>query len=107
MLIPALIAVSENAKISSSKVLMPMGMATIIGGMATTIGTSTNLLVVGIANDMGLEALQLFDFVIPALIAGFFGILFLWLIAPNMLPDRSPRTEKKENRVFEASLYIN
>ena len=90
MLIPALIAVSENAKISSSRVLMPMGMATIIGGMATTIGTSTNLLVVGIANDMGLEAIQLFDFVIPALIAGFFGIIFLWLIAPNMLPDRTP-----------------
>ena len=57
MLIPALIAVSENAKISSSRVLMPMGMATIIGGMATTIGTSTNLLVVGIANDMGLETI--------------------------------------------------
>ena len=89
MLIPALIAVSENAKISSSRVLMPMGMATIIGGMATTIGTSTNLLVVGIANDMGLEAIQLFDFVVPALIAGFFGIIFLWLIAPSMLPDLS------------------
>ena len=91
MLIPALIAVSENANISSTRVLMPMGMATIIGGMATTIGTSTNLLVVGIANDMGLETIQLFDFVLPALIAGFFGILFLWLIAPNMLPDRNPR----------------
>ena len=107
MLIPALIAVSENAKISSSKVLMPMGMATIIGGMATTIGTSTNLLVVGIANDMGLDEIQLFDFVIPALIAGAFGMLFLWLIAPNMLTDRSPRTQKKENLVFEASLYVN
>ena len=107
MLIPALIAVSENAKISSSKVLMPMGMATIIGGMATTIGTSTNLLVVGIANDMGLDEIQLFDFVIPALIAGSFGMLFLWLIAPNMLIDRSPRTQKKENLVFEASLYVN
>ena len=107
MLIPALIAVSENAKISSSKVLMPMGMATIIGGMATTIGTSTNLLVVGIANDMGLDEIQLFDFVIPALIAGSFGMLFLWLIAPNMLTDKSPRTQKKENLVFEASLYVN
>ena len=107
MLIPALIAVSENAKISSSKVLMPMGMATIIGGMATTIGTSTNLLVVGIANDMGLDEIQLFDFVIPALIAGSFGMLFLWLIAPNMLTDRSPRTQKKENLVFEAALYVN
>ena len=107
MLIPALIAVSENAKISSSRVLMPMGMATIIGGMATTIGTSTNLLVVGIANDLGLETILLFDFVLPAVIAGSFGILFLWLIAPNMLPDRTPRAEKKENRVFEASLYVN
>jgi len=107
MLIPALIAVSENAKISSSKVLMPMGMATIIGGMATTIGTSTNLLVVGIANDMGLDEIQLFDFVIPALIAGAFGMLFLWLIAPKMLTDRSPRAQKKENLVFEASLYVN
>jgi len=86
---------------------MPMGMATIIGGMATTIGTSTNLLVVGIANDMGLDEIQLFDFVIPALIAGSFGMLFLWLIAPNMLTDRSPRTQKKENLVFEASLYVN
>ena len=107
MLIPALIAVCKNAKISSSKVLMPMGMATIIGGMATTIGTSTNLLVVGIANDMGLEEIQLFDFALPALIAGVFGMLFLWLVAPRMLPDRTPRAEKKENRVFEASLYVN
>ena len=100
MLIPALISVSENAKISSSKVLMPMGMATIIGGMATTIGTSTNLLVVGIANDMGLDEIQLFDFVIPALIAGSFGMLFLWLIAPNMLTDRSPTTQKKRKSCF-------
>ncbi|GIS41241.1 MAG: hypothetical protein Ct9H90mP13_10870 [Pseudomonadota bacterium] len=45
---------------------------------------------------MGLEAIQLFDFVIPALIAGFFGIIFLWLIAPNMLPEERRELKKKK-----------
>ena len=107
MLIPALIAVAKEANISSTKVLMPMGMATLIGGMSTTIGTSTNLLVVGIANDMGQEQIQLFDFMIPVLIAGSIGMLFLWLIAPKYLPDNKPRQSQAKTRIFEAVLYVN
>ena len=107
MLIPALIAVSKKAEISSSKILMPMGMATLLGGMATTIGTSTNLLVVGIANDMGLEQIQLFDFALPALIAGSIGMIFLWLVAPRLLPDDPPRSTKESTRIFEAALNVN
>ncbi len=107
MLIPALIAVSKKAEISSSKILMPMGMATLLGGMATTIGTSTNLLVVGIANDMGLEQIQLFDFVLPALIAGSIGMMFLWLVAPRLLPGDPPRSTKESTRIFEAALNVN
>ena len=48
MLLPILVAVCLRSRIAPSGVLMPMGLATLIGGMATTIGTSTNLLVVGI-----------------------------------------------------------
>ena len=107
MLIPALIAVSKKAEISSSKILMPMGMATLIGGMSTTIGTSTNLLVVGIANDMGLEQIQLFDFVLPAVIAGSIGMMFLWLVAPRLLPNDPPRSTKESTRIFEAALYVD
>ena len=107
MLIPALIAVAKEANISSTKVLMPMGMATLIGGMSTTIGTSTNLLVVGIANDMGQDQIQLFDFMIPVLIAGSIGMLFLWLIAPKYLPDNKPRQSQAKTRIFEAVLYVN
>jgi di/tricarboxylate transporter len=107
MLIPALIAVAKEANISSTKVLMPMGMATLIGGMSTTIGTSTNLLVVGIANDMGQEQIQLFDFMIPVLIAGSIGMLFLWLIAPKYLPDNKPRQSQAKTRIFEAVIYVN
>ena len=107
MLIPALIAVSKKAEISSSKILMPMGMATLLCGMATTIGTSTNLLVVGIANDMGLEQIQLFDFVLPAVIAGSIGMMFLWLVAPRLLPNDPPRSTKESTRIFEAALYVD
>ena len=65
LLMPILVGVSLRAKFSVSGVMMPMGLATIIGGMSTTIGTSTNLLVVGIAQDIGLTKFGMFDFVLP------------------------------------------
>ena len=107
ILIPALIAVAHKANVSSSKILMPMGMATLLGGMSTTIGTSTNLLVVGISRDMGLQEIQLFDFVVPAVIAGSVGMVYLWLIAPRYLSDRQPRENQNVTRIFEAILYVN
>ena len=61
-----------------------------IGGMGTTIGTSTNLLVVGIAADLGQPELQMFDFSVPVLMVGSVGILFLWAVAPRMLPNQRP-----------------
>ena len=84
-----------------------MGMATLIGGMTTTIGTSTNLLVVGISRDMGLQEIQLFDFAVPALIAGSIGMVFLWLVAPRYLSDRQPRESRNVTRLFEAILHVN
>ncbi len=63
LLLPILTAVSIKTKTSASKVLMPMGFATLIGGMSTTIGTSTNLLVVSVAVDMGgMKSFGMFDF---------------------------------------------
>jgi di/tricarboxylate transporter len=105
-ILPLLVAVSLQAGVSPSGILMPVGFATIIGGMATTIGTSTNLLVVGIASDLGMRELKMFDFAPPVLIVGGFAILFLWLIAPRMLPDRRPPLTDVEPRVFESRLEI-
>ncbi len=51
ILMPVVIGLALRAGGSASKMLMPMNFAVIIGGMATTIGTSTNLLIVSIAND--------------------------------------------------------
>jgi di/tricarboxylate transporter len=84
--------------------MMPMGLATIIGGMATTIGTSTNLLVVGIARDLELATINMFDFALPAAIVGGVGLAFLWLIAPKLLPDRVPPLADTTPRIFSKTL---
>lgn len=107
LLMPILVGVSLRAKFPVSKVMMPMGLATIIGGMSTTIGTSTNLLVVGIARDVGFKEFSIFDFMLPAVIVGSVGILFLWLIAPKILPERTPPMADTSPRIFNSQLLIN
>ena len=106
LLMPILVGVSLRVKFPISKVLLPMGFATIIGGMSTTIGTSTNLLIVGIAQDMNVQNFSLFDFMLPVVIVGSVGILFLWLIAPKILPMRTPLMPDTSPRVFSGQLHV-
>jgi len=106
LLMPILVGVSLRSKFPVSKVMMPMGLATIIGGMSTTIGTSTNLLVVGIAHDMGQHEFSLFEWVLPVTMVGGVAILFLWLVAPRLLPDRTPLMADTTPRIFSAQLHI-
>ena len=107
LLLPIMLNVAIRTKSNPSGILMPMGLATLLGGMTTTIGTSTNLLVVSVANDMGLETIGMFDFFVPAAIAGSIGILYLWLIAPRILPDRIPNLKDSGPRIFTAHLHVN
>jgi di/tricarboxylate transporter len=107
MFMPILVAICLRSGIAPSGVLIPMGLATLIGGMATTIGTSTNLLVVGIAANQGLPELKMFDFALPVAVAAIPGLLYLWVIAPRLLPDRKPPMSDISPRVFKALLYVN
>lgn len=104
--LPLLVAVSMDARVSPSGVLMPVGFATIIGGMATTIGTSTNLLVMAVAASAGVREFHMFDFAMPVLIVGGIAILFLWWIAPGLLPPRTPPLTDVAPRVFESVLRV-
>jgi di/tricarboxylate transporter len=74
--------------------------------MSTTIGTSTNLLVVSVAADMGVPRFGIFDFVVPVAIAGGVAILYLWLVAPRLLPNRAPRMGDTSPRVFMGALNV-
>ena len=106
LLMPILVGASLRSKFPVSGVMMPMGLATIIGGMSTTIGTSTNLLVVGIAHDMGNHDFTMFEWVLPVALVGGVGVLFLWLVAPRMLPDRTPPMADTSPRIFNAQLHV-
>lgn len=106
LLLPILVGVSLKSEIKASSVLMPMGFATLVGGMATTIGTSTNLLVVSVAADLGVKRFEMFDFALPVVAASAFAFAYLWLIAPRVLPERTPPLKDTSPRVFEASLHV-
>ena len=102
LLLPILIGVCSSNNSSPSEVLMPMGFATLVGGMATSIGTSTNLLVVNLSAELGGPKFDMFDFVFPAIIAGGIGLIYLWLIAPKLLPERTGNLRGESPRVFDA-----
>ena len=106
LLLPILIGVSLRTGTPASGVLMPMGFATLVGGMSTTIGTSTNLLVVSVASDLGMRRLQMFDFFVPVAIAASVAMLYLWLIAPRLLPHRQTDLGDASPRVFATQLLI-
>jgi di/tricarboxylate transporter len=106
ILLPLLIGVAHRTGLTPSKILMPVGFAAIVGGMGTTIGTSTNLLVVSVAADLGATRLEMFDFVVPASITAAVAIVYLWLVAPKLLPERSPPLTRTTPRVFESVITV-
>lgn len=60
LLLPILVQLAHKGGMPASKTLIPVNSAILIGGMATTIGTSTNLLVVSIATDLGMKPISVF-----------------------------------------------
>ena len=80
----------RKQKISPSKLLIPLSYATVLGGMITVIGTSTNVLASGISKQLGYGEFQLFQFTVLGIITFIIGLIYLAIIAPRLLPDRKP-----------------
>ncbi len=106
LLIPLLIAAMRRAKASPAAVLMPMNYAVLIGGMATTIGTSTNLIVVSMAQQLGVPAFGMLDFYPMVAIAAVPALIYLWLVAPRLLRNVEPPSEPYSEQVFDADLHV-
>ena len=78
----------KKKNISPSKLLIPLSYATVLGGMITVIGTSTNILASGVSKDLGYGEFGLFEFTAVGLITFFVGLIYLTFAAPKLLPDR-------------------
>ena len=74
--------------------LLPMNYAVLIGGMATTIGTSTNLIVVALAAGLGVGPFALFSFYPLVALAAVPALAYLWLVAPRLLAHVQPPAEE-------------
>ncbi len=88
MLIPEVLSWSRKRNISASKLLMPLSYATILGGVCTLIGTSTNLVIDGMMRDSGLAPMSLFELGQVGVPVALVGLGFVLLIAYHFLPDR-------------------
>jgi len=106
MLLPALISIARKNGIAPSRLLLPIGFATYIGGMSTTIGTSTNLLVVTLSEDIAGIRFDMFDFSWYVIAAGSVGLLYLGVIAPRIAPDRQTDSGASKAHRFQAVLRI-
>jgi di/tricarboxylate transporter len=106
MMLPLLVGVAHRIGVPPSRILMPVGFATIVGGMSTTIGTSTNLLVTSVSRQLDGPEFAIFDFLLPASFAAAAGILYLWVLAPRMIPDRASPLAAIEPRVFRAVIRV-
>jgi di/tricarboxylate transporter len=106
LMMPVLVAIAARTGSSATRTLLPMNYAVVIGGMATTIGTSTNLLVVGIAERLGVPPIGLFDFAHIVAIAAVIALPYLWLVVPRLLPQESGN-RPRVSLTFDAALEIH
>ena len=106
MIIPIMAQLALRGGMAASKTLIPINAALLIGGMATTIGTSTNLLVVSIAQDEGMDTFTVFEFTPIVLIAMLFAFPYIWLVMPRLLPDNT-KAIARETRTYVAKLRVD
>jgi di/tricarboxylate transporter len=107
MMIPGVLDWAKRLKISPSKLMIPLSYSAILGGTCTLIGTSTNLLVFGLALNAGLSEIGFFEIGKIGIPVGIIGGLFLVMLGPVFLPDRSSAADSFQDlREFICEMKI-
>lgn len=94
-----MVPVQSNPNIPPSRLLIPLSYAAVLGGVLTLVGTSTNLIIDGLARKEGLPGLGFFDFTLVGLPIFFIGVLLL-TITYKTLPDNGITESKIAKHYF-------
>lgn len=101
--IPVLIVLSAKMGHSASQVMIPLSFASILGGMTTLIGSSTNLLVSRSLLELGYEPLGFFEFTAPGVLLAAVGLVYVVFICPMLLPRNNT---SKEDAPYSAGRHF-
>jgi len=94
MFLPYVYSWSKDKGFPASKLLIPLSYASILGGCATLIGTSTNLIVNGLAMDEGVESLGMFDFLPVGIVMMVIGFVYLYFFSAKLLPTNEDAVDE-------------
>lgn len=108
LFVPIMQALTRRFRQSPSRYMMLLSYASVLGGMTTLIGSSTNLLVSLELANLGERSFGFFDFTVPGLVLACSGLVYLFFVAPHLLPDRGPMAGVVEeaSRHFIAQISV-
>lgn len=112
MMLPVAISLAHRARISPSKLLIPLAFASLLGGTMTLIGTPPNLLVSGALSEFGLRPFGLFEFTPLGIIMLLSSVAYMLVIGRHLLPEHvvhehaSDLTHEYQIRDYLAEIYV-